>query len=140
MVERKYTSLISGRNCTAAQFIVEMMVSRQALKKGIDLPDKFWNLKEWKSEYKRQIIKAHSYLKIYEPEIIIKTLSETDNKWINSLFYTRLNEMFQKTKIKFDRESKETTLEYTENVESQPAKKFGNKQSKLNKIREIENG
>ncbi len=135
---KSYTSKISGRTTTAAQFITELVIARQAAKKGQDLPDKFWSMSEWKLEYKRQIVKANTFLKVYNSDIIISTLLSHKNTWINSLYLPSLSELIEATQMKVDREDHSHILEFTDNTEAKPGKKYGT-QSEISKMRELDN-
>lgn len=135
---RNYVSQVSGRNTTPAQFITELMITRQAAKKGMDLPDKFWNMEEWKLEYKKQIVKANTFLKIYDSDIIVATLLKNENKWIHSLYFTKLNELIEETQNIVDREDRSNILEFNEDITSSPGKKYGT-QSEISRMRELDN-
>ena len=135
---KSYVSTISGRDTSAAQFITELVMSRQAAKKGKDLPDKFWNMTDWKLEYKKQIVKANTFLKVYDPEVIIATLLSHNNKWINSLWLPSLSELIEAQQLIVDRQDHTKVLEYSEDINSHPGKKYG-EQSKISRMRELEN-
>lgn len=135
---KKYVSKVSGRDTSAAQFITELVISRQADKKKEDLPDKFWNMPEWKLEYKRQIVKANVFLKVYDADIVIATLLSHNNRWINSLWLPSLCELIEKQQIIFDREDHSKVLEFTDNTKCHPGKKYGT-QSEISRMRELEN-
>ena len=135
---KTYVSTVSGRDTNAAQFITELVISRQAAKKGKDLPDKFWNMSEWKLIYKKQIVKANVFLKVYDAEVIIATLMSHNNKWINSLWLPSLCELIEAQQIIIDRQDHSKVLEVNEDTSSHPGQQYG-KKSKISKMREIDN-
>ena len=135
---KTYISTVSGRDTSAAQFITELVISRQAAKKGKDLPDKFWNMSEWKLIYKKQIVKANVFLKVYDAEVIITTLLNHNNRWINSLWLPSLCELIEAQQTIIDRQGHSKILEFNEDTDCHPGKKYG-KQSKISKMREMDN-
>lgn len=135
---KSYVSKVSGRETSAAQFITELVMIRQAAKKGKDLPDKFWNMKEWKLEYKKQIVKANTFLKVYDAKVIVSTLFHHKNKWINSLWLPSLSELIEAQQIIIDKEDNSKILEFGDKTECKPGKKYGT-QSKISRMRELEN-
>ena len=137
-MSKSYVSKVSGRDTNAAQFITELVMVRQAVKKRKDLPDKFWNMPEWKLEYKKQIVKANTFLKVYDSDIIISTLLNHNNRWINSLWLPSLGELIEAQQIEVDREDHTQVLEFSDNADAQPGKKYG-KQSEISRMRELDN-
>lgn len=140
MSKKKYISPSTAEYCTASQYIAELMVTRLAHHKCINLPYKFWNTPEWKKLFKQELIKANALLKIYEPEAIIGVLHRKENEWIHSLLYPRLNDMILEEQRKLDLiESRvDNTIEFTKETITQPLKPFG-KKSKISKLRELDN-
>lgn len=137
-MSKNYVSKVSGRDTNAAQFITELIMVRQAVKKKKDLPDKFWNMPEWRLEYKRQIVKANTFLKVYDSDIIISTLLNHNNKWINSLWLPSLGELIEKTQLDIDKEDHTKILEFSDNIDAKPGKKYGT-QSEISRMRELDN-
>ncbi len=135
---KSYVSKVSGRDTSAAQFITELVMVRQAAKKGKDLPDKFWNMAEWKLEYKKQIVKANTFLKVYDAKVIVATLLNYKNKWINSLWLPSLSELVEAQQILLDREDHSQVLEFSDDTECHPGKKYGT-QSEISRMRELDN-
>ena len=110
---------------------------RQAAKKGLELPDKFWSTQEWKLEYKRQIVKANTFLKVYNADVVVATLLSHKNTWVNSLYLGKLSELIDEVQLRLDRENHEEVLEFSDDTTSVPSK-YG-KQSQLSRMRDIEN-
>lgn len=71
--------------CTAAQYITELIIINFAQKDKKILPQKFWLHEDWKKLYRSEIIFANSLLKIYPEQAIINALKRDDTKWMTSL-------------------------------------------------------
>lgn len=138
---KKYKSLHSGIETSAAQYLAEVMCIRQAEKKREKLPPKFWNIPKWKMPYKQQILAAHSLLKIYEPEEIILAINRKDAKWIFSLRFPGLNQIILEEKEKLDKQK--LSLSKVDNTMpinipvGEPIKPFGT-ETKINKLRKLD--
>ncbi len=74
MTERPYESRFGGGRFTAAQFLAEGMVERQARRKGLHLPQKFWDDPRYMPDFVKQIVFANQLLKIYEIKSIFRAL------------------------------------------------------------------
>lgn len=135
----KYTSPSTGEYCTAAQYLAELMITRQANKKKVNLPFKFWNHDEWKRDYLTQLYRANALMKIYRSDAIVNVLTEKKNAWIYSLFYPKLEQMFEKEERRLDIINERAAK--SENVQpitdSKPAPKHG-KKSKLSRLKELD--
>lgn len=79
-----YQSL-HGTQCSAAQLITEIVINNLAKKEKKVLPQKFWNVPEWKKTYKQEIILANSLLKVYPEQAVINAVSRPDTNWMTSL-------------------------------------------------------
>lgn len=137
MNENKFVSPSTGEECSAAQLLAEIMVKREADKKRIVLPYKFWNQETWKKKYKNQIVAANGLLKLYEPLAILNALKRKECSWQFSLRANGLNDIFKEEQEKLDKVkevAKESTQTFT-NTTVTEIKKFG-KQSKLDKLRD----
>ena len=133
-----YQSKYSDGTCSAAQKLTEMMLERQASKKKIVLPPRFWKVEKWKREYQRQIIRANYWLKSYDAEVIFRALKAKKNQWINSLYYKGINELCVIAQAEIEREKANLkVIEATDNtnVESRPS--LGRK-TILSKLRKSE--
>lgn len=74
------------------EFLAELIVRRKfRQKEKIELPDKFWNLPKYKTEYQLQIRAAQKLLNIYDIDDIMTVIAE--NVWIYSLNLKRIPEM-----------------------------------------------
>ena len=101
-----FVSIITGKSCKPAHLIAEIMCDREAKKKRIPLPHKFWNTDEWKKKYKMQIITATALLKLYSPEIILKTLNRKDCQWQYSLRESKFLDALNEEQMNADKQQK----------------------------------
>ena len=121
----------------AAKQLAEIMVTREAKKKGIPLVGKWWNEGILKKKYKMQIIAAHALLKVYEPLAILNALKHKKCQWQYSLRADGINDACIEEQEKLDKIkvlASESNREFSEAVTTE-VKKFG-KQSKLDKLRD----
>ena len=64
-MSKKYPSRYSnGKEISAAQYITEFICEKMADKNKKELTQKFWDLPEWKKDYKSQLFAAYGLLKI----------------------------------------------------------------------------
>jgi hypothetical protein len=131
-----YKSHSSGEECTAAQLIAEILITRQEQKKKNIVPHKFWNLPKYKKRYIFTIIQANGLLKLYSGDAIIAALMA--NNWIAWANANALPQMIKKeeariAKLKIDLESVTETV----HKETKPMKVYG-KQSMLSKLRDLD--
>jgi hypothetical protein len=97
MNKQKFPSRYSsGSFITAAQYIAELMCEKQAQKKKIELPQRFWNLAHWKKPYKIQILAAQGLLKIYDVKAILSALKSKDAYSIYSLHAPYLDDIIKR--------------------------------------------
>lgn len=127
----------SGEECRAPHYLAELSVTRK--NKGKSLPIKFWNLPEYKREYKLAIQSAHSILKIFSIEVILAALNSKEGNWIYSLRCNQLVELANKEKNRLAVEQKiiaaKPKIEYNEsNVTHVP--KTQAKPSSINQLRD----
>src|SRR3954466_5444680 len=101
-----YTSLNTGQPCKAPHLIAEIMLTREARKKNVQLPYKFWNTDEWKKKYKLQIMAAHALLKVYSAEAILNALKRKDCAWQYSLRAGNLPDVIDEEQKKLDKQTK----------------------------------
>jgi hypothetical protein len=80
----RYPSL-GGGFVTGAQYLAERMCERLARKNKKPLPPKFWNAPEWKRTFLLQLRHAHSLLKVYRVEAVVRALNTPDGKGAYSL-------------------------------------------------------
>lgn len=127
-MEKKYKSPSTGVDCTAAQYVTEIIMTR-----GKTLPQKFWNLPQHKKIFLRELYKVNAYIRIYGEDIIVNGVVDPKNKWIKTIFYKGWNDIFSVyTTNKIEEKPVETV-----DVNIKPAKQFGVK-SKLQKLRDMD--
>jgi ribosomal 50S subunit-associated protein YjgA (DUF615 family) len=73
--------------------LVELMVRRQYLKKGVNLPLKFWNLPEYKKDYQHQIRLAAKLFRTYDPKAISNVIEK--ETWCYSLATKKLANLIE---------------------------------------------
>lgn len=73
--------------------LAETMVRREYAKKGKNLPDKFWNLPEYKASYQMQMRHASKLYRTYSEESIWIVISR--ESWIYSLALKKLPNMIE---------------------------------------------
>jgi hypothetical protein len=78
------------------QWITEKLCSLIAKKRGSELPDKFWNLPEWKPLFRRQVQIASSLLMMYDASAISKSLKDKRMRSLNSFVALKSTNFFSK--------------------------------------------
>lgn len=138
---RKVTSKISGKEITEAQYITETVCSRHYYKKmGTKAKTGFWATDHfWTKQYKTQITKANSLLRMYDFNVIIKVLEK--ESWMYSLYNKSLSqklldEQKKQDVIKDNLKNKDIKVIKSDNYRS---KQFSNKSKNLlNKLKDME--
>lgn len=87
--------------------IAELLVRREYEKQGKFLPEKFWNLPEYKYKYATQCRLAAKFIRTYGSDIVMKVLEK--EKWCFSLAAKRLPQLFEleQHKSKIQKEAKD---------------------------------
>lgn len=75
----------SSRWVSAAQYLAEVMVERQARKQGKELPIKFWDVKPWKGLFRHQLTLANALLKDFSPAAVSRALRSREGRAAFSL-------------------------------------------------------
>lgn len=73
-------------------------MTREAKKKFKSLPLKFWNLDEYKKQYKLTLFRANALVKAYSEDSLVRAIC--NNAWLYSLFFPRMSELIE-TEEKF---------------------------------------
>lgn len=135
----KYQSPSTGDYCTAAQYITEILITRQAAKKGKKLPHKFWNVQPWKTQFRKQIFWVNGLLKTYSAEAVVAALNSKDGKYIYSTAFPKLDYLIELEQAKIDKLKEDVkTVEINRASEdSSPRQSFG-KKTQLSKLRELD--
>lgn len=143
----RYMSKYGGNNITPANYIVEMICERLALKDKLGaLPMKFWALPKWKKTYMMQLLTANSLLKLYSPQAIIAGLRKHPK--VYSLRAAWLDDTFKEEQEKVDKMaaqmeeiSQRETLpakEQAQPVIEKPRESFSNNKSVISKLRDLD--
>lgn len=82
---KNFISPHGGHSITEAQYIVELILSKWAKWKKIDISGKFWKREPFKSEWPKQSVLAARLLKIYPAAAIIRAISSPLSDRIFSL-------------------------------------------------------
>lgn len=140
-MSEKVVSKISGKEISKAQYITELVCSRRYYKEqGKQAKTGFWaESAYWTKEYKKQIIKANSFLRMYDFFVITKVIES--EKWMYSLFSKQLQQQLNLEQEKYDKKNKK--MKSKDNIEIMKtdtfrSKQFGHKNNKLNKLRDME--
>lgn len=92
---------------TAAQYITELVCEKKAQNERKELPQKFWNLPEWKKFFAMQVLAANELLKIYPAKAVILALNDGRTKKMFSLRFPALDAVIEEYKKKIEREERE---------------------------------
>lgn len=93
---------------TPAQYILELVCEKRALKDKKELPIQFWNLPEWASLFKSQLRKCHALLKQYDEKAIIAALKNSN---IYSLHAPWIHQECQKQQGILDAQQRKRKME-----------------------------
>lgn len=137
-MQKRFQSVSTGEQCTAAQYIAELLLTRQAKKDKKILPHKFWNHPDWKKKYKLMMIRINGLLKLYDEMAVVKALQSQKGKNIYSIGCPWLDELIEEEEKKLKEEPK--VVEKIEEIKQeikQPKKSFG-KKNNLSNLRELD--
>lgn len=140
--EKLYKSPSTGQMCDCAQYIAELMCSRNAAKNKVSgLEYKFWN-KSRKDEFVSQVVAARRLIDKFGEKLILSFIL-TDGSYIYSLgkFNTPkfILDKIQQFKKKFDQQIIEPIEDTTETVTVQSKVRTGiNKTGLFSKIKRAE--
>lgn len=141
MKNTKYPSRYSnGKTVSAAQYITEIICENKAKKDKVDLHYRFWTTTAWEKYYKNQISSAHSLLKKYSAKAIINALQDKKAENIYSLRAPHLLPIIEAKQKIIDTENTELTLDIERKESVSFRKSTSNKNSIINKLKDIDNG
>lgn len=137
----KHQSRYSDAFVTEAQYITEFICEKAAQRKNKDLPQRFWQLPEWKKFFGQQILAANGLLKIYCGAAIIRALKSQEAFGIYSLRAPQLDAILKKYQKIVDAEQE--ALKAAKPIErldthSQPREKVV-KNNPISKLMELDN-
>ena len=140
MTNKKYPSRYSsGKQVGAAQYIAELACEKMAKRNKKELPQKFWNIPEWKKSYKSQLLAARGLLKIYSEVAIIRALNSSRAFGIYSLRAPQLDDIIkeQQRLLDIEKEKPKTTEVKRADTTSKPRDSIV-KKTNLGKLRELD--
>ena len=104
----KYFSPTTHEECTAAQLIAEIIITRKYKKKKKSLPFKFWNDPLYKAEFVKEIIAANTLLKVYNEIAVVNAVLRKDTEWMTSLRIKKWKEFIDEEQEKIDLNEKQS--------------------------------
>lgn len=136
---QKVKSKISGNEVTQAQYLTELVCSRLYKKKeGKSAKPGFWSDNHfWTKQYKNQIIKANTLLRMYDFNVICRVLEDEawcfslHNKQLSQKFIDKQKEVDQKKEAWADKKIEVKTGDFR-------TKQFSKKKNKLGRLKELE--
>lgn len=139
MSDQEYKSPNSGEPCTVAQYIAEILCTKEAKKKGLSLSYKFWNEDPWKKTYIKNIVAVNRMLKKYDAQVIFNALKRKELAWAYVLSGPKVNQILKEEQRKFDKEKtrQKEVLEFEDKTQQQPRKPRGSKNT-ISKLRELD--
>ena len=139
MSKQKFPSRYSsGSFVTAAQYIAELMCERQARRKKLDLPQKFWQIDHWKKPYKIQLIAAQGLLKIYDAKAILNALKAKDGSNIYSLHAPHIDDIIKREQASLDRKPDAPEKEVIRKSTTERPRDHVVKKTALGKLRDLD--
>lgn len=136
----KVISKLSNKEVSQAQYLTELVCSRlYKNKEGKQAKPGFWSESHfWTQQYKNQIIKANTLLRMYDFSIICQVLEE--EYWCFSLHNKQLSQKFLDAQKASDSkkkvwEDKKIEITTTDNYRS---KQFSKSKNKLGRLKELE--
>lgn len=136
------TNALKDKN-SAARYFAWIISKRYVKSQGGDTSGKFWNVSPWNVYYGKQVIFAHSLLKLFSAKAIDVALNRKDCQWQYTLREKKLKLAIQeeqsiidnhKNKIKKKIEEANDIIIEKKDVSSLPAKKIG-KTNKFNRLK-----
>lgn len=88
---------------TPAQYLADLCCRRKGKKENIPTPPNYWNMPEWKVEYKRKILDANKFLKVYPFEVLTAVLLSKKFNWVYSLYYPGLKQPLEEENARYER-------------------------------------
>ena len=139
----RYKSVLTNRWLTKAQWLAEVMCSRQSKREtGEELTPNFWKTDRWKAEWKKQLIIANRLLKVYESAAISRALRSPEGLSIFSLGASFLLPLIQREQARItkkkENEQEQEAVPVLAISEYRALPAFAPKKSKKMKLDELE--
>ena len=140
----KYKHESTGDYCTCAAYVAEIMCQRKAQHENTgSLAFKFWSEKPWDWTFKKQLLMAQKIVKKYSEAALVRAINSRGITKIFSLKHKKILPAVARCQKEIDERAKQVqVIEVKENPTTRVGSfaKKGGKRSKLNKLRNIENG
>jgi hypothetical protein len=138
--QNSYQSCRGGGNITAAQFVMEHLLLLLAKQKRTTLPEKFWQLDEYKKLWKRHVRSVHARLKEYDAVVITKALQDRKLSRLASLS-NNASWLWKPTFDKYQRQFDIQQELKQENISTNcdPTKRRPNINSQTKNLRDLDN-
>jgi hypothetical protein len=143
-----YPSRFGGGHVTIAQYITEYLCENIARSKKKELPQKFWEIEEWATFFKAQIVLLNRQILPYvHPRAVVKALKDGRAWGLNSFggflkvpkWTALLREHNLAVLKEVEREESLEAVEAPDATKQKPRVSHG-KKSIFNTLREIDNG
>jgi hypothetical protein len=133
-----YKSRYGGGYISIPQYIAEVVCQKIAFNKNQELPQKFWDLPEWKRTFLLQIRHANSLLKIYHPRAIVQALRDERASWIYSLGVKNLDAIILEYQNRLVKSQETGIIVQPGSTNSQPQKEIPAKKSLRAKLEALD--
>jgi len=135
-----FKSIYGNGFVTPAQYLTEALCFLVARQRGINLPDRFWESKEWAKFFRHQVTLANRLLKKYDIDAILKALK--DRRIKNKIRSLGANFMLVPVVEEYQKEinhQKSRPIKQTPKHETttRPSKKVG-KKSIVSKLKDLD--
>jgi len=129
---------------TAAQYLAELMIERQTLKKGRKPPMYFWKLPQYEKAYRLQLRHANTLIRLYSAPAVSRALRRKEAKGLYSLGAPWLDDLVKQENAAIQAEQQRQAERQTPapeaspNLPAGPRPAFVNQKSTLNKLKELD--
>jgi hypothetical protein len=135
-----YLSSYGGGYIRADQWVTEKLCALIAKKQGSELPDKFWNLPNWKSIFRRQVQMASSLLIIYDADAISYALRDKrlyNVRSFGAFSYSGFSKILDEHQQRIDSNAKQAEFEL-ESRDTKQIPKLHKRDNKLSRLKNID--
>ncbi|HCI70695.1 MAG TPA: hypothetical protein DHV30_08905 [Balneola sp.] len=135
-----YLSSYGGGYIRADQWVTEKLCALIAKKQGSELPDKFWNLPNWKSIFRRQVQMASSLLIIYDADAISSALRDKrlyNVRSFGAFSYSGFSKILDEHQQRIDSNAKEAEFEL-QSRDTKQIPKLHKRDNKLSRLKNID--
>ena len=135
-----YLSSYGGGYIRADQWVTEKLCALIAKKQGSELPDKFWNLPNWKSIFRRQVQMASSLLIIYDADAISSALRDKrlyNVRSFGAFSYSGFSKILDEHQQRIDSNAKEAEFEL-QSRDTKQIPKLHKRDNKLSRLKNVD--